>query len=152
VLEGASISGFVRQMEILQALTIFFMHREMPRKVQVLVVDDDDEVSMSLKDLLELEGYAVTLAGTAPEALREAQRHRPDVILLDINLPGINGLQLARLLHEAMQRHPPRMAALSGLSPENLDVAARGAGLEAFFRKPVDMRALLAFIARSRLQ
>jgi DNA-binding response OmpR family regulator len=51
-----------------------------------------------------------------------------------------------------MQRHPPRMAALSGLSPENLDVAARGAGLEAFFRKPVDMRALLAFIARSRLQ
>jgi CheY-like chemotaxis protein len=118
-------------------------------KVKVLVVDDDEAVAMTLRDLLELEGYAVTLAATAPEALREAQRHRPDVILLDINLPGINGLQLARLLREAMPRHAPRMAALSGLPPENLDIAARGAGLEAFFRKPVDVTALLTFIARA---
>src|SRR4051794_15510434 len=62
--------------------------------VRVLVVDDDDEIRGVLTDLLEDEGLNVSTAGEAPDALAKLESHRPDVVLLDVVMPSMNGLDL----------------------------------------------------------
>jgi CheY-like chemotaxis protein len=72
------------------------MSPEMPR---ILVVDDEPEVLETLKEFLHLRGYAVTTAGSGAEALKAVQAERPHVVLLDIMMPGMNGLEaLPRIL------------------------------------------------------
>src|SRR5262249_19256454 len=67
---------------------------------RVLVVDDNRDAATSLAILLELEGHEVYLAHDGPAALAAARNHRPEVILLDIGLPGMDGYEVARRLRE----------------------------------------------------
>ena len=71
------------------------------RPVRVLVVDDNQAAAQSLSMLLRLWGHEVELAYDGPAALKAAQAHQPDVILLDIGLPGLDGYQVARQLRSA---------------------------------------------------
>jgi two-component system OmpR family response regulator len=74
-----------------------------PPRLSVLVVDDYPDAADTLADLLRLCGHRMTVARTALDALEPADRERPDVALLDIGLPGMNGWQVARWLREQEQ-------------------------------------------------
>jgi two-component system response regulator MprA len=65
---------------------------------RVLVVEDDERVAASLRRALEYAGYTVSLAGDGPSALVSATRDRPDLVILDVMLPGLDGLDVCRAL------------------------------------------------------
>jgi DNA-binding response OmpR family regulator len=69
-------------------------------KKKVLAVDDEPNILMSIEFILEMEGYEVYTAHDGEEALEVAKRVRPDVILLDINMPRKDGYEVCRLLRE----------------------------------------------------
>jgi CheY-like chemotaxis protein len=72
---------------------------EMTEKTRILVVDDEPGVLEVLKEFLETRGYQVTTAGSGAEALKAVQAERPHLVLLDILMPGMNGLEaLPRIL------------------------------------------------------
>jgi len=71
-----------------------------PRSSRVLIVEDDDDVALNLKHGLEINGYRVALAHNGPVALTVAREFAPDVVLLDIGLPVMDGHELALRLRE----------------------------------------------------
>lgn len=124
----------------------------MPTGVRVLVVDDNIDLVMMFATLLRQQGYDVQAAYTGPEALEVALRWRPDVVLLDIGLPELDGYEVARRLRSApigsATEPPMRLIAISGYG-RDIDVAlAREAGFDAHLVKPVDFRDLMRTMAR----
>ncbi len=112
--------------------------------VRILVVEDQEDNRKIMNDLLSSAGYEVIEAVTGEEALRVAEAERPDLILMDIQLPGLDGLEATRRIKaNPALRHIPVIAvtsyALSGDEAEALE-----AGCDAYFSKPVSPRALLA--------
>lgn len=108
---------------------------------KILVVDDDQLVRRSLKYRLEHEGYAVTTADCAEEALTSARRDHPDLILLDIGLPDRDGLEVARTLQREMN---VPIIFLTGRGQESDIVVGLEIGAEDYITKPFGMRELLA--------
>jgi DNA-binding response OmpR family regulator len=79
------------------------------RPVRVLVVEDDKEIAHVLQRSLRLDGYEVKLAADGVQALDEAHAFLPDLIVLDLGLPRLDGIDVARRLREALlRRRPPR--------------------------------------------
>lgn len=112
----------------------------------IVIVEDDAGVACVVGELLESLGHAVRHAPQALAALAEVATRRPQSVLLDLDLPGVGGLQLAGLLRaqEADASVPRlRLVALTARSDANAERDAFGAGIDAFLRKPVT-RALLA--------
>src|SRR5258708_15600102 len=70
-------------------------------KAHILIVDDDPRITDLLRRVLAYEGYSVTTATTGQEALNRMLEHPPDLIILDIMLPGLNGLEVTQRLREA---------------------------------------------------
>jgi two-component system response regulator MprA len=66
----------------------------------VLVVDDDRHIAAALRRALHYEGYSVELAGTGPDALARAAGRRPDLVVLDVMLPGLDGIEVCRQLRD----------------------------------------------------
>ncbi|WBY00342.1 response regulator transcription factor [Ramlibacter tataouinensis] len=113
----------------------------MDARNRLLVVDDDPSVRAMLHDYLEGHGFDVDEAGSGPQMRRQLEHHLPDAVLLDIRLPGEDGLALARYLREHYDLGLIMVTA-SG------DVVDRVVGLEIgaddYIAKPFDMRELLA--------
>ncbi len=118
----------------------------MPRK-HVLVVDDDLAVCDLVRTTLELDGFRVTEAHHVIEAERVVEDHVPDAILLDIGLPGIDGLFYCERLRENPKTKLTPIIVISGSS----DARARAlaAGATAYLRKPLDVLELLTLLERS---
>jgi len=114
----------------------------------VLVIDDNRTLADSLVQMLKLLGYD-TAATYGPRAALEAIRQRlPDLILLDINMPGVDGDEVCRYLRrDPTTQHIPIVAISSETQPE---VAAHicAAGANAFLPKPIAMETLETMIAR----
>ncbi len=68
------------------------------REPRVLVVEDDEDIALVLQRSLRMEGYEVRLAGDGESALDEAARFHPDLVVLDLGLPKLDGLEVARRL------------------------------------------------------
>ena len=109
---------------------------------RVLVVDDNLDALEMLTDALKEAGAELTGASTAQDALAAAKRFRPDVAVLDIGLPDMDGFDLARALR-ADGDGPRVVVALTGYGRAHDEEAARAAGFDAFFVKPVDVPAFL---------
>jgi CheY-like chemotaxis protein len=108
--------------------------------LRVLVVDDNQDSADSLAMLLELEGHTVRAVYSAAEALEQVAAFTPDVVLLDIGLPVMNGYDVAREIKKASR--PPRLIAVSGYAqPEDKERSA-AAGFSAHLVKPVDIAVL----------
>lgn len=107
----------------------------------VLVVDDEPDIGFILKALLLSRGHKVFVATRADEAIALARRHRPDVVTLDVRMPGIDGFGLAEIL-----RHDPdtRSARLLVFSVGDERERAFKAGASAFLSKPLDTSRFLA--------
>src|SRR5688572_30739932 len=105
---------------------------------RVLVVDDNRDAATSLALLLGAAGYAVETTFDGKSALEVAERFAPDACVLDINMPGMDGYELARRLREMAPEHPPVLATVTAYSDTgHLDRAAE-AGFDLHFTKPAD--------------
>ncbi len=107
---------------------------------KVLVVDDEAGLVDQLQRFLASKGYAVSTAADGLEALQKVQDERPDVVLLDINLPRMNGLEVLRRVRAS----DPAVAVImvSGLSDEATSRRALALGALAYLTKPLSFRAL----------
>jgi CheY-like chemotaxis protein len=112
-----------------------------PRRV--MIVDDNHDAAASLAMLLSLEGHETFTAFTAGDALADAPRFRPDVILLDIGLPEMDGYQVARLLRTMVELEGTRFVALSGYGTSGDRQRAHAAGFDDHLVKPVEFESLL---------
>jgi signal transduction histidine kinase len=104
---------------------------------RVLVVDDNSDAAELLADLLRVRGYDVVVEGTAPGALRTAATMRPDLAILDIGLPDMNGFELARALRANANLPNLRLVALTGYGRSADREASRDAGFDEHLVKPV---------------
>ena len=105
---------------------------------RILVVDDNVDSAMSLTLLLQSMGYETDSAHDGAEALEVAERFAPDMVLLDIGLPRLNGYEVARRLRQRAAR-PPLLVALTGWGQEEDRERAKLAGFDHHLVKPVDM-------------
>ncbi|HEY3142479.1 MAG TPA: response regulator transcription factor [Acidimicrobiales bacterium] len=108
---------------------------------RVLVVDDEPPILRALATNLRVRGYDVDLAATGEEALQLAARHRPDVVILDLGLPGISGVEVIDGLR-GWSTMP--IIVLSARGAEQDKVAALDAGADDYVTKPFGMDELLA--------
>jgi len=113
---------------------------------RVLVVDDHMPSAEMVAEILGLEGYEVRIAHTASEAMQEAQRFTPRVVILDIGLPDEDGFEVARKMKERNELQSTRLIALSGYGQSQYPRRAREAGFERYLVKPVDLDELLALV------
>jgi signal transduction histidine kinase len=107
---------------------------------RVLVVDDQVDVAQSLKELLSLLGQDTHTASSGPEALQAAKDFKPELIFLDIGLPGMTGYEVARNLRAREESPQPRLIAVTGWGDEQNISLARKAGFDRHLTKPVDPR------------
>lgn len=119
----------------------------MPRSERVLVVDDYEPNLRGLRGLLEHARYDVTVATTGAEALRLVQEQPPDVILLDVMMPGVSGIEVCAALKQNPSTHLIPIVLVSGAQERALRVAGLEAGADDFLDKPVDPGELYARVA-----
>jgi two-component system CheB/CheR fusion protein len=105
---------------------------------RVLVADDDVVTADTLAELLRLSGHEVDIARNGQQAIDMAERLRPDVILLDLGMPGVNGLEAARRIRARSWGLEVVLIALTGLGREQDRAASAAAGFDAHLVKPVD--------------
>jgi CheY-like chemotaxis protein len=115
--------------------------------LRVLVVDDDADCVFAMAALLRLAGHEVHTARASSEALEVAQRLRPDVVLLDLGLPGMNGCEVARQMQKHEDAPPPFLIAVTGHGREEARRRSRDAGIPVYLLKPVDGNYLLEILA-----
>jgi CheY-like chemotaxis protein len=105
---------------------------------RVLIVDDNEDGATSLAMLLHLGGHETFVAHDGAEALVEAERLRPDVMLLDIGLPGLSGYEVCRRIREHPWGRDIVMVALTGWGQAEDRERSREAGFDAHVVKPVE--------------
>jgi two-component system cell cycle response regulator DivK len=111
---------------------------------RVLVVEDQEDNMHIMNDMLTSAGYEVIKAVTGPEGVAMAESEVPDLILMDIQLPGIDGYEATRQIKgNADLRHIP-IVAVTSYALDGEEGRAEEAGCDAYFSKPVSPRALLA--------
>ena len=109
------------------------------------MVDDRADCAASLADVLRLDGHQVRTESTGARALVRVREWRPDMVLLDIGLPDLDGYEVARRIR-ADHAFPIRLAAISGYGQPDDVSHAHDAGFDHHFIKPVDIQALLAWL------
>ncbi|OZI37264.1 two-component system response regulator [Bordetella genomosp. 10] len=112
----------------------------------ILIVEDDTEIREALAGFLVGKGYAVHQAGSVDEALACLARERVDLVLLDIMLPGEDGLALCRRLRNAGAERGPRIIMVTALTDPTDKVVGLELGADDYVAKPFDLRELLARI------
>jgi CheY-like chemotaxis protein len=113
----------------------------------VLVVEDNRDAADSLRLLLEVSGYEVTVAYSGPTGLEAATRELPDVVICDIGLPGLDGFGVARALRQNPGTRAARLIAVTGYGQPADRERALEAGFDEHLVKPVDPETLLGRIA-----
>lgn len=103
-----------------------------------MLVEDDADSRQSLGMLLEMWGHDVALAETGSQALELAEAHTPRIVLLDVNLPDVDGYELAGRLR-SLRAFPEHMIALTGYDSDGDRERSRNAGFRHHLVKPVDL-------------
>ena len=123
------------------------------RAKKILVIDDDPGMQRFLKEALESEGYEVTVASNGMQGLFSAQQEAPDVAILDVMLPGLDGFEVChRLRADPRTSHLPVMM-LTGKEREIDRQTGEKVGANKFLSKPVELQVLLSTVeslARSK--
>jgi PAS domain S-box-containing protein len=124
--------------------------RARARARRVLVVDDNVDAAESIARLLRLAGHRVECSYDGESALEAAQQAAPDIVLLDIGLPGIDGYEVARRLRALPQFRSTALIALTGYGQKADRESSRQAGFDHHLTKPVDPERLEALIANGK--
>jgi CheY-like chemotaxis protein len=124
-----------------------------PGDRSILIVDDNADAALSLAEILRAFGHQVEVAHEPRRALALAERGWPDIFILDIGLPDIDGYALARRLRAMAEEQPEARTAtylaLTGYGQAHDKVLSKAAGFDRHFVKPVDLEALLAALAEA---
>ena len=112
--------------------------RPRPAGKRILVVEDNRDSADTLRLLLALYGYEVAVAHSGHDGVRAAQQHRPDVVLCDIGLPGLDGYGVARTLRGNPATAQARLIAVTAYGREEDRRRSHEAGFERHLVKPVD--------------
>ncbi len=121
--------------------------RDPPKRV--LIVDDNVDAADSLALVLKMLGHDVQAAYDAPMGLEAAQKHRPEIVLLDIGLPNMDGLEVARRMRNDLGLKDILLVALTGYGQEDDRRKSQEAGFDYHLVKPVDFDVLKALFARN---
>lgn len=116
-------------------------------KARVMVVDDNPTNLRLAADVLELEGYEVVRAMDAGSAQALIRQSSPDIILMDIQMPGMDGLTLTRLLKSDATMERICIVAMTAFAMKGDEQKARDAGCDGYISKPIDTRRLAAHVA-----
>ena len=117
----------------------------------ILVVEDLDDAAQSTAELLTLCGHKVQVAGCGDDALRAVTSEVPDVVLLDIGLPDMDGWEVARRLRDQVTGKQPFVVAITGYGSDGDRWQSADAGIDLHLVKPVDpgdLTSLMAWIQR----
>ena len=106
----------------------------------ILVVDDNDLNLVLLAKILELEGYQVTIAHSGLEAIQSAEQKLPDLALLDVMMPEMNGYELCKKMRQPPLSMEIPIVMLTAMSSEGERVQALEAGANDIWSKPFDMQ------------
>jgi len=117
-------------------------------KPESILIVDDNPVNLKLAaSVLEFAGYHIAQAADATQALDVIRRTPPDLILLDIALPGMDGLTLTRQLKADPDSRHIRIVALTAFAMKGDDQKAKAAGCDGYITKPIDTRKLPGQVA-----
>jgi CheY-like chemotaxis protein len=116
----------------------------------VLVVDDNRDAADTLALLLELMGHDIRTAHDGPQALKAAEEFLPEIVLLDIGLPGMNGYEVCRKLREQPWGRAATVVALTGWGQAEDQRQASDAGFDRHLVKPVEESVLLKLLSEPR--
>jgi CheY-like chemotaxis protein len=114
---------------------------------RVLIIEDNPDAAASLQMLLEVLGHEVRTAATGPDGVREADVWRPDAVVCDIGLPGLDGYGVAAELVRLSVRSTARLIALTGYGDEESRSRAAQAGFHHHLTKPADPIVLQQLLA-----
>jgi len=117
-------------------------------KKRILVVEDSDDGRFALAKLLQLEGYTILEAIDGAQAIEIASRERPDLILMDLSLPVVDGLTATRRIRETPGMEVVPIIALSGHDAFGLGNDPKEAGITDYATKPVDFDLLINMMSR----
>jgi two-component system, OmpR family, response regulator len=117
--------------------------------LSVLIVEDNDDAASSTAELLEMRGHTVRIARSGLEGLSEAESDPPDVVLLDIGLPGLNGWEVCRQLKQSSGKRPVVVAVTGYDSDEDCE-RSKEVGIDLHLTKPVEPKALASLLDRFR--
>ncbi|HMC88777.1 MAG TPA: response regulator [Gemmataceae bacterium] len=116
--------------------------------LRVLIVEDHADTAATTAMLLRLCGHDCQIAGSGEAALEAVGAYQPDVVLLDIGLPGLNGLEVARKLREKAERRRPFLIAITGHDREEDRQRSCEAGIDLHLVKPLDSAQLEKVLMR----
>jgi CheY-like chemotaxis protein len=115
-------------------------------KRRVLIADDNRDAAESLAILLQMDGHEVTVVNDGLEALAAVRARRPDVALLDIGMPKMDGYQVARALRQSADTRSMALIAMTGWGQESDKARALEAGFNQHFTKPVEPALIMALL------
>lgn len=116
--------------------------------LQILVVEDNAAYAKSTAYLLRIDGHDVTVADDGLIALDCIQAHEPDVVFIDIGLPGIDGWELAKRIKQRGARKEPLLVAITGFGSEEDRQRSEACGIDLHLQKPVDPELLRGMLKR----
>jgi CheY-like chemotaxis protein len=120
--------------------------REMP--LRVLLVEDTEDNRFMMRTLLEMSGYRVAEATNGAEAVRTAEHEKPEIILMDLSLPLVDGLAATRRIRELPDLRNVPIIAVSAHDTADFHAEALAAGCDAYITKPIDFTELEDLITR----
>jgi len=115
-------------------------------KQKILIVDDEPDILELIEYNLKKEGYQVFLAHNGQEAVTEAKRSLPDLIVLDIMMPKMDGIEACRIMHTMPEFKNTFMVFLTARSEEYSEIAGFNVGADDYIAKPIKPRALVSRI------
>jgi two-component system, cell cycle response regulator DivK len=114
----------------------------------VLIVEDNEKNLKLVRDVLQVKGYQTIEAVTGEDGVALARERRPDLILMDIQLPGINGIDALKALRaDPATAHIPAVAVTASVMQQDRKLITE-AGFDAYLGKPLDLREFLATVKR----
>lgn len=124
--------------------------RRTKERRRILIVEDSRDGREMLRDLLELYGHQVIVAADGLEGLEAIRRHQPEVALIDVGLPGMDGYQLAQAVRGELGPNGPLLIALTGYGRPEDRRTALASGFHSHFTKPLDVDRLHELLEKAR--
>lgn len=114
----------------------------------VMIVEDDDDSRLMMKTLLEMKGFNTVEAGDGVEAVEVAKRERPHLIIMDLQMPRLNGFEVTRHLRRHTETRETPIFIMSGHDPVRHRPLAMAAGCNEYLGKPLDFNLLEVMLGR----
>lgn len=120
----------------------------MREKKKILIVDDNEDIVMTYRMILDRMGYGVMTAEDGRECLAMVDEYGPDLLLLDVRLPGLSGTEVCRLIKETSETKDIKIVAMTASMSVDTREKMIEAGVDDFLLKPIDVSALNSIVKK----